>query len=396
MSHDVRTAPGVQRATTIALLPGDGIGPEVTAAARRVLETVAQRFGRRFEFVEGLIGGAAIDAHGDPLPAATRELCERADAVLLGAVGGPKWSDPKASVRPEQGLLSLRKLLGVYANLRPVKPHPATLQHSAIKAEVLQGVDLVVVRELTGGSYFGRKERHADRAVDVCEYTVAEIERVARTAFRLARTRRGRVASVDKANVLETSRLWRETVTRVHREEFADVALEHQLVDSMAMHLIARPRDYDVILTENLFGDILTDEAAMLAGSMGLLPSAALGDGARGLFEPIHGSAPDIAGQGIANPIAAILSASMLLRHSLRLDDEADAIEAAVSSVLDAGASKATLRPRDLGGSATTHGVTDAVVSALDASCADAHRANVPPSGETRRDESAVVIEMRD
>jgi 3-isopropylmalate dehydrogenase len=242
------------------------------------------------------------------------------------------------------------------------------LQHSTIKADVLVGVDLVVVRELTGGSYFGRKERHADRAIDICEYTVEEIERVARHAFRLARTRRGKVTSVDKANVLETSRLWREVVTRVHRAEFPDVTLEHQLVDSMAMHLIARPRDYDVVVTENLFGDILTDEAAMLAGSMGLLPSAALGDGARGLYEPIHGSAPDIAGLGIANPIAAILSAVMLLRHSLALHVEAEALDAAVSAVLDAGERDAALRPRDLGGSATTSAIIDAVVTQLGAS----------------------------
>ena len=353
------------REIRIAVLPGDGIGPEVTAAAVTVLQAVGQRFGQTFHIEEALIGGAAIDATGQALPPATAEACDRADAVLLGAVGGPKWSDPKAPVRPEQGLLALRKKLNVYANLRPVKPHPATLKHSAIKAEVLQGVDLVVVRELTGGSYFGRKERHADRAVDVCEYTVAEIERVARHAFRLARTRRGKVTSVDKANVLETSRLWRETVTRVHRAEFPDVVLEHQLVDSMAMHLISRPRDYDVVVTENLFGDILTDEAAMLAGSMGLLPSAALGDGPRGLYEPIHGSAPDIAGQGIANPIAAILSVAMLLRHSLSLHREAEAVESAVSTVLAAGESDPAQRARDLGGTATTAALTTAVLAAL-------------------------------
>ena len=363
------------REIRITVLPGDGIGPEVTAAAVAVLQAVGQRFGQTFRIEEALIGGAAIDATGQALPPATAEACDRADAVLLGAVGGPKWSDPKAPVRPEQGLLALRKQLNVYANLRPVKPHPATLKHSAIKAEVLQGVDLVVVRELTGGSYFGRKERHADRAVDVCEYTVDEIERVARHAFRLARTRRGKVTSVDKANVLETSRLWRETVTRVHRAEFPDVVLEHQLVDSMAMHLISRPRDYDVVVTENLFGDILTDEAAMLAGSMGLLPSAALGDGPRGLYEPIHGSAPDIAGQGIANPIAAILSVAMLLRHSLSLHREADAVESAVGAVLAAGEGNAALRARDLGGTANTAALTAAVLAAL---AADAPRTSTP------------------
>ncbi|MFN9967864.1 MAG: 3-isopropylmalate dehydrogenase [Lysobacteraceae bacterium] len=349
----------------IAVLAGDGIGPEVTSAAVAVLHAVGERFGHAFATEPALIGGAAIDATGDPFPAATRAACDQADAVLLGAVGGPAWSDPKAPVRPEQGLLALRKHLGVYANLRPVKPHPATLAHSAIKAEVLEGVDLLVVRELTGGSYFGRKERHADRAVDVCEYSIGEIERVARQAFRLARTRRGKVTSVDTANVLETSRLWREVVSRVHREEFPDVVLEHQLVDSMAMHLIARPRDYDVVVTENLFGDILTDEAAMLAGSMGLLPSAALGEGARGLYEPIHGSAPDIAGQGIANPIAAILSVAMLLRHSLALHREAAAVESAVDVVLEAGRRDAAKRPRDLGGTAGTAAIAAAVLSAL-------------------------------
>jgi 3-isopropylmalate dehydrogenase len=344
----------------IVVLPGDGIGPEVTASATAVLQQVAKRFGHQFTLVEERIGGAAIDATGSALPDSAIAACQRADAVLLGAVGGPKWSDPKAPVRPEQGLLALRKALGVYANLRPVRPHPATLGRAPIKAEILQGVDLVVVRELTGGSYFGRKERRADAAVDVCEYTVGEIERVARYAFRLARTRRGRVTSVDKANVLETSRLWREVVTRLHADEFSDVQLEHQLVDSMAMHLIARPREYDVIVTENLFGDILTDEAAMLAGSMGLLPSAALGDGTRGLYEPIHGSAPDIAGRGVANPYAAILSAAMLLRHSLGLPDEADAVEAAVGLALDRG----VFTP-DLGGSAGTAVATGAVLAAL-------------------------------
>jgi 3-isopropylmalate dehydrogenase len=357
----------------ITVLPGDGIGPEVTSAAVAVLHAVGRRFDHPFRIEEALIGGAAIDATGEALPAATAEACDRADAVLLGAVGGPRWSDPKAPVRPEQGLLALRKQLNVYANLRPVKPHPATLKHSAIKAEVLQGVDLVVVRELTGGSYFGRKERHADRAVDVCEYSVGEIERVARQAFRLARTRRGKVTSVDKANVLETSRLWRETVSRVHRAEFPDVVLEHQLVDSMAMHLISRPRDYDVVVTENLFGDILTDEAAMLAGSMGLLPSAALGDGPRGLYEPIHGSAPDIARQGIANPIAAILSVAMLLRHSLGLHREAEAVESAVATVLTAGEGDPARRARDLGGTATTAALTAAVLAAL---AADTPRAS--------------------
>jgi 3-isopropylmalate dehydrogenase len=291
------------------------------------------------------IGGAAIDATGEPLPAATMQACRDADAVLLGAVGGPKWSDPNARVRPEQGLLALRKALGLYANLRPVKPHPAALGASPIKPHLLAGVDLVVVRELTGGLYFGPKQRDAERATDLCAYTVVEIERVVRRACGLARQRRGHVVSVDKANVLETSRLWREVATRVAREEFPDMTLEHQLVDSMAMHLIARPREFDVIVTENLFGDILTDEASMLAGSMGLLPSASLGDGKLGLYEPIHGSAPDIAGRGIANPFAAILSAAMLLRHSLGLEHEAACVETAVNEALDAGAFTADIAP---------------------------------------------------
>jgi 3-isopropylmalate dehydrogenase len=322
---------------TLALLPGDGIGPEVCAEAVRVLEAIATIGGHQFRIEHGLIGGAAIDASGDPLPAATIALCERADAVLLGAVGGPKWSDPNAPVRPEQGLLKLRSTLGVYANLRPVKPHPVGAKHSPLKASVLRDVDILFVRELTGGSYFGAKRREGDVAYDECRYDVAEIERATRRAGQLARTRRGKLTHVDKANVLETSRLWRATVSRVMREEFPEIALEHVLVDAMAMHLLTRPSAYDVILTENLFGDILTDEAAVLAGSMGLLPSASLGDGRRGLYEPIHGSAPDIAGRGIANPYATILSAAMLLRHSLGLDAEAALVETAVSDALDAG-----------------------------------------------------------
>src|SRR5690554_1429085 len=331
----------------IAILPGDGIGPGVTAAAVVVLQAVADRFGHSFKLHEHDIGGIAIDRHGEPLPAATLAACSRADAVLLGAVGGPKWSDPDAPVRPEQGLLALRKALGLYANLRPVKPHPATLGAAPVKPHLLAGVDLVVVRELTGGIYFGERTRSSDADSDTCSYSVAEVERVVRRAFDLARQRRGHVTSVDKANVLETSRLWREVATRVGREEFPDVTLEHQLVDSMAMHLLSRPRAYDVIVTENMFGDILTDEASMLAGSMGLLPSASLGDGgnetAIGLYEPIHGSAPDIAGQGIANPVGAILSGALLLRHSLGLEAEAACVEQAVAAALDARAFTADL-----------------------------------------------------
>ncbi|MBS7458516.1 3-isopropylmalate dehydrogenase [Coralloluteibacterium stylophorae] len=347
----------------IVVLPGDGIGPEVTAAAVAVLEAVSAHFGLALAFEEHAIGGAAIDAGGEALPAATLAACQAADAVLLGAVGGPKWSDPKARVRPEQGLLALRRGLGLYANLRPVKPHPAALGASPIKPHLLAGVDLVVVRELTGGIYFGDKTRSADAASDLCSYSVAEIERVVRSAARLARARRGRLVSVDKANVLETSRLWRETTSRLMAEEFPDVALEHQLVDSMAMHLIARPRDYDVIVTENMFGDILTDEASMLAGSLGLLPSASLGDGRNGVYEPIHGSAPDIAGRGIANPYAAILSAAMLLRHSLGLAEAADLVEGAVAQALDRGVLTAELAGD--GRAAGTLEATAAVVAAI-------------------------------
>src|ERR1700729_3814194 len=277
---------------SIAVLAGDGIGGEVTAEAVRALERVASRFDHRFEFESALLGGAAIDATGAPLAAPTLALAQRADAVLLGAVGGPKWSDPNAPVRPEQGLLQLRKALGLFANLRPVVPHPAVLHASPIKAELLHGVDIMVVRELTGGIYFGEKTRTATEAVDVCRYSVAEIERVVRLGARLARGRRKKLTSVDKANVLETSRLWRATVNLIMPVEFPDVTVEHLLVDSAAMHLLQRPRDFDVIVTENMFGDILTDEASMLAGSMGMLPSPSLGESQGGLDKPNHGPAP--------------------------------------------------------------------------------------------------------
>ena len=352
----------------IVVLPGDGIGPEVTAAAVEVLRAVARRYGHHFRFDEKLIGGAAIDATGTPLPADTLDAAQAADAILLGAVGGPKWSDPNAKVRPEQGLLAIRKALGLFANLRPVKPHVAGLGASPIKPHLLQGVDLVVVRELTGGIYFGRKQRNADSASDLCEYSVVEIERVVRHAAQLARSRSGRLTSVDKANVLETSRLWRDVTSRVVRDEFPDVTLEHQLVDSMAMHLIAKPRAYDVIVTENMFGDILTDEASMLAGSLGLLPSASLGEGRVGIYEPIHGSAPDIAGLGVANPYACILSAAMLLRHSLGLEGEAQCVEQAVSRALDAGHLTADLAgegQRAIG----TRAATEAVIEQLELPC---------------------------
>ena len=363
----------------IVVLPGDGIGPEVTAAAVEVLQAVARRYGHRFALHEHLIGGAAIDATGTPLPDDTLAAARDADAVLLGAVGGPKWSDPNARVRPEQGLLAIRKALGLYANLRPTKPHAAAMGASPIKPHLLAGVDLLVVRELTGGIYFGERTRSADAASDLCTYTVAEIERVVRRACLLARGRRGHVTSVDKANVLETSRLWRDVATRVARDEFPDITLDHQLVDSMAMHLLAKPREYDVIVTENMFGDILTDEASMLAGSLGLLPSASLGDGRVGpdgsaqpsrqigLYEPIHGSAPDIAGKGIANPYATILSAAMLLRHSLGLEQEAACVELAVSKALDAGVFTADIAPAGRG--VRTAEATRAVLEQLETDC---------------------------
>jgi 3-isopropylmalate dehydrogenase len=327
----------------IAVLPGDGIGPEVTREAVRALQALARLYGHEFALQEYAFGGAAIDAHGEPLPPATLAACRAADAVLLGAIGGPRWSDPSARVRPEDGLLALRRALGVYANLRPVSVHPALVDASTLKAEVLEGVDLVFVRELTGGIYFGEKRRDAERALDECVYSAAEIERIVRVAATLARARRGRLTSIDKANVLETSRLWREVTTRVVRSEFPGLNLEHLLVDAAAMHLIRRPRDFDVLVTENMFGDILTDEASMLAGSLGLLPSASLGEGRRGVYEPIHGSAPDIAGRGIANPFGALSSVALLLRHSLALADEAAALEAAIAEALAAGVRTADL-----------------------------------------------------
>ncbi|MBS0366638.1 MAG: 3-isopropylmalate dehydrogenase [Proteobacteria bacterium] len=327
----------------VAILPGDGIGPEVTAQGVRCLQQVAQRFGHQFELTELPFGGAAIELHGDPLPAATLEACRGADAVLLGAIGGPKWSAPDAPLRPEAGLLRLRRELGLFANLRPVSVQPALADASTLKADTVRGVDLVFVRELTGGIYFGAKERSATRASDLCVYTVAEIERIVRVAAALARSRRGRLTSIDKSNVLETSRLWREVTQRIMDSEFPDVKLEHVLVDAAAMHLIRRPRDFDVLVTENMFGDILTDEASMLTGSLGLLPSASLGADRRGLFEPIHGSAPDIAGRGIANPCGTILSVALLLRHSLQLPAEAAAVEQAVGDALAAGARTADL-----------------------------------------------------
>ena len=320
----------------ISVLAGDGVGPEVTAEAVACLVAVAEHFGHTFQFEEALIGGAAVDATGDPLPAATLDACRTSDAVLLGAVGGPAWDRHPREQRPESGLLRLRKGLGLYANLRPVTVHPALEDASPLKPEIVRGTDLMFVRELSGGLYFGEPRSYSDAAaVNTLPYTRQEIERVARVGFELATSRRQNLASVDKANVLETSRLWRKVVDDL-APEYPTVKVQHHYVDSFAMALITRPRDFDVVLTENLFGDILSDEAAVLAGSLGLLPSASLG-GSVGLFEPIHGSAPDLAGQDKANPIGTILSAAMLLRHALHLGVEALAIEAAVDKVLKGG-----------------------------------------------------------
>ncbi|HVY64692.1 MAG TPA: 3-isopropylmalate dehydrogenase [Gammaproteobacteria bacterium] len=328
----------------IVVLAGDGVGPEVTAEAVRVLKAVSTSHRLELEFEPALIGGAAYDAAGSPLPDATVAACKSAAGILLGAVGGPKWADIAVQHRPEQGLLAIRKALGLFANLRPVTTVPELAAASPLKPEKLKGVDIMVIRELTGGIYFGKRARTAQSAFDTCEYTTAEIERVCRVAGKLAMGRRRKVTSVDKANVLDTSRLWRDVATRVFREEFPQVTVEHLLVDAAAMHLLSRPADFDVMVTENMFGDILTDEASMLAGSMGLLPSASLGAGnGPGLYEPIHGSAPDIAGQGVANPCGTILSAAMLLRYSCEAESAARAIEAAVAGALKAGA-----RTRDI------------------------------------------------
>ncbi len=342
-------------AQKIILLPGDGIGPEIIAPALELLSAV----GTKLDYEEHAFGGASIDANGIALTDETLAACQAADAVLLAAVGGPKWdtTDP-SKPRPEQGLLGLRKGMGLFANLRPVRPLPALYDASPLKREVIEGTDLLVVRELTGGIYFGEKTRTADRASDLCVYTREEVSRIARVAFKAARRK---VSSVDKANVIETGRLWREVVREVHAAEFPTVELEHILVDNAAMQLVSNPADFDVIVTENMFGDILSDEAATLTGSIGMLPSASLGDpGQPGLFEPVHGSAPDIAGTGAANPMAMFLSAAMMLRHGLDLESEAAAIESAVDRALAAG-----LRTRDLGGGAGTREATQAVLSNL-------------------------------
>ena len=349
----------------IATLSGDGIGPEVMVHALRLLATIGEKFGHEFTTKEGLIGGIAIDETGTSLPEETLKICEAADAILLAAVGGPKWSDPSSKVRPEQGLLAIRKHFELFANLRPVKIYPALIDHAPLRRELMEGVDILFVRELTGGLYFGpRKEMgDGDDAYDTLIYSKGEVERVAHVAFRAAQKRKGKVTSVDKANVLAAMRLWRSTVVRIH-EDYSDVELEHLLVDAMTMHLITRPASFDVIVADNMFGDILSDEASVLAGSLGMLPSASLGSGTFGLYEPVHGSAPDIAGQNKANPIGMFLSLAMLLRYSLSLESEAKAIEDAIYAVLADG-----LRTGDIASAGTkvvgTVEFADAVISKI-------------------------------
>ncbi len=350
---------------SFVLLPGDGIGPEVTKAAHDVLGVVGARFRHDFVFDSRPMGGIAIDEFGDPLPQSTLDACRDADAVILGAVGGPKWDDPSAKTRPEAGLLSLRKELGLFANLRPITAHHQLIDASPLRRDLIEGVDILFFRELTGGIYFGESSLSDDGrvATSVMEYSVGEIERIVRMAAQAARRRRNKLTSVDKANVLEVSRLWRRVTGRIMDEEFPDVDYEVVLVDAMAMHLISRPRDFDVVVTGNLFGDILTDEGSMLPGSLGMLPSASLGDSEPGLYEPIHGSAPDIAGQDLANPLATILAAAMALRHSLGLEDEAAAVEQAVETVLDSG-----MRTKDIAAGGKffgTEAMGDAVAAAV-------------------------------
>jgi 3-isopropylmalate dehydrogenase len=354
----------------IVLLPGDGIGPEVTAQAVRILESIAEKFGHDFVFQSKKIGGIAIDETGDALPQDTTDACKKSDAILLGAVGGPKWDDPNAKTRPEAGLLKIRKELGLFANLRPIVTFSELVDASPLKREIIEGTDILFFRELTGGLYFGPSgtEELPDgqqRAYSTAVYTTSEVERIVRMAAEAARKRRGKLTMVDKANVLEASRLWRRTSARIMKEEFPDLEYEVVLVDSMAMHLLSRPKSFDVVVTSNMFGDILTDEASMLPGSLGMLPSASLGSNGPGLYEPIHGSAPDIAGKGIANPLATILAAAMLLRHSLNLEAEAAVIETSVKNVLAQGFRTADLAPK---GSPTlsTIAITDKVLESLD------------------------------
>jgi len=344
----------------VTVLPGDGIGPEIIAVTEQILNAADAKFGLGLSLTHHDFGGAAIDAHGHPCPEATKDACLAADAVLLGAIGGPKWDG--APIRPEKGLLMLRAAMNVYANLRPITIWPGGEAMSPLRAERAAGIDMLIVRELTGGLYFGDKVEGTEEASDLCVYTRAEVDRVAHKAFQAARLRGGRVTSVDKANVIATSRLWRNAVTELQAAEYSDVTLEHELVDAMAMKLILTPASFDVVLTENLFGDILSDEASVLSGSIGLAPSASLGDGKAGLYEPIHGSAPDIAGEGKANPIGTILSAAMMLRYSLDASGAATAIEDAVSACLEAGRGTA-----DLGGSDTTQSLADAITAHLTA-----------------------------
>jgi 3-isopropylmalate dehydrogenase len=348
----------------ITLLPGDGIGPEVVHEAVRVLDVIASKYDHTFHYTERLMGGCSIDKYGTSLTDETLADSQSADAVLFGAVGGPKWDDPNARDRPERGLLRLRKGLGVFANMRPVKVHPALMNASPLKPERLLDVDILVLRELTGGLYFGQPKKREmvdgrERAVDTLEYYDFEIQRILELAFTLAKDRRKKVTSVDKANVLESSRLWRQTANQVG-EQHPDVTLEHQLVDSAAMKLITSPASFDVVVTENMFGDILTDEASVLAGSMGMLPSASLSETGMGLYEPIHGSAPDIAGKGIANPVGTILSAALMLRYSLKLENEAQSIERAVDEAITDGA-----RTMDIGGQMNTRQMTDEILKYL-------------------------------
>jgi len=353
----------------IVLLPGDGIGPEIVAQGKRVLEAVAAKFGHTFSMSEHPIGGNAIDSFGDPLPQPTIDACRDSAAILLGAVGGPKWDDPTAKTRPEVGLLKIRRELGLFANLRPIQTWDELVDASPLRREIVAGTDILFFRELTGGIYFGDSGRRphpsGEQAYNEMVYSTGEIERIVRLAAQAARQRRGKLTSVDKANVLEVSRLWRQVAQRIITEEFPDIKYEVVLVDSMAMHLIARPKEFDVVVTGNLFGDILTDEASMLPGSLGLLPSASLGSDGPGLYEPIHGSAPDIAGLNVANPLATCLAAAMLLRHSLKLEAEAEAIEAAVAAVLKDGH-----RTKDIaanGPSISTTAMGDVVVEKLNA-----------------------------
>lgn len=349
----------------IATLSGDGIGPEVMEQVLRVLAKIGEKYGHEFTTTEALIGGIAIDETGTSLPKETIKVCEDSDAILLAAVGGPKWSDPAAKVRPEQGLLQLRQHFGLFANLRPVKVYPALVDHAPLRPDLLEGVDILFIRELTGGLYFGNQKEMGDDddAYDTMYYTKGEVERLSHVAFRAAQSRSGKMTSVDKANVLASMRLWRSTVVKVH-EDYEDVELEHLLVDAATMHLLTRPADFDVIMAGNMFGDILSDEASVLAGSLGMLPSAALGSDTFGLYEPVHGSAPDIAGQGKANPIGMFLSLAMLFRYSLQLEDEAKAIETAIDDVLADG-----LRTPDISGKdgqlVSTTEFTEAVLAKL-------------------------------